>query len=217
MKFSPKKSVHALSLTALVLMAVLAGCSSEADGNPELEETTDASSPEPTEYVPASAEGPAQNVPEPRLPAVTTEDSEEGAIAALQYFWEAELYASLTGNSEPLIVVSSDECAFCTESIEGWPRNYERGYWSAMHGEIEVEVTEVVRDLEDKDSANVAHLYFELVEPPTDFYDEEGNRSEGSFDSSEKQDWLAELTYDATAQSWQVEWLGLEDAVVWED
>src|SRR5690625_7537990 len=86
MKSSPKKSVHALSLTAFVLVTVLAGCSSEADEGPELEETTDASSPESTEHIPASADGPAQNVPEPRLPAVDTENKEEGDRATIELF-----------------------------------------------------------------------------------------------------------------------------------
>lgn len=190
----------------------LTGCSNNDDESPDLGDTTDASVSDPTEYIPASEQGPAENVPEPRLPAVTTEPTEEGAQATLEYFWEAEAYASLTGDSAPLTLVSSDECNFCSESIEGWPRNYENGYWTDMHGEIEVDVTEVVVGSEDENTENVVYLSFALTEPPTDFYDETGLRTDGSFDSVEELDWLAEMVYDGTAQSWQVEWLGLEES-----
>ena len=53
------------SLAALTLCVVLAGCSNDDDA--ELDETMDASEIESAEYVPASADGPAQNVPEPNF------------------------------------------------------------------------------------------------------------------------------------------------------
>ena len=220
MKSSSKKSVHARTLTFLTTSALflaLVGCSNTDDASPDLDETTDASVSDTTEFIPASEEGPAQNVPEPRLPAVTTERSHEGAQTALEYFWEAESYASLTGDSGPLSIVSSEDCAFCIESIEGWPQNYDEGYWSVMDGDIEVDVTEVVMSDEEDENQNVAHVYFELTEPPTDFFNEEGRRMEESFDSSEVTGWLAELVYDATAQSWNVKWLGLEEDIVWDE
>src|SRR5699024_12344017 len=75
-------------LAARYLPVRLAGCTNDDDV--QLDDTTDASEVDPTEYIPASAEGPAQNVPEPNLPAVATENTEEGAKATLEYFWEAE-------------------------------------------------------------------------------------------------------------------------------
>lgn len=229
MKSSSKKSVHARTLTFLTasfLFLSLTGCSDTDDASPDLEETTDPKvldTPEipetsnTPEYVPASEEGPAQNVPEPQLPTVTTEATDEGARAALEYFWEAESYASVTGDSGPLATVSSKDCAFCEESIEGWPRNYEEGYWAVMDGEIEVDVTQVLTADDENETQKMAHVYFELTEPPTAFYNDAGVRMEGSFDSSASTRWLAELVYDATAQSWHVNWVGLEEDVVWDE
>ena len=220
MKSSSKKSAVKWLLggfTALILTISLTGCSQSAEESPELEKTTDASLADTAEYVPASADGPAQNVPEPRLPVSATENSDDGAKATLEYFWEAEAFASLTGNGDSLAVVSDDSCAFCHESIDGWPKNYEDGYWSVLHGDIIVNVTEVVTSEEDDEEESVAHIYFELTEPATDFYNEEGKHLEASFDETDTQDWFAILNYDATAQIWKVEWLGLEDDVVWEE
>src|SRR5690625_65963 len=217
--YSPtKKSVTLRIFAALIGLTVtasLAACSNndEDDNNPELGKTTDASVSESTEFVPASEDGPAQNVPEPRLPAVTTEDTVEGAEAALRYFWEAETYASLTGDSDPMLVISSDECNFCEESIEGWPRNYEDGSWSAIHGDLEITVIESEKGFDDESGETVAHVYFELTEPPTDFYDSSGNRMDGSFDSPDTTEWFALLIFDGTAQTWKVDWVGLEDTV----
>ena len=220
MKSLRKKSVHSRKLTyltAFTMVLALAGCSNTDDESPDLEETTDASVSDPVEYIPASEDGPAENVPEPRLPAETTEHSARGAEATLKYFWDAEAYASLTGDSAPLDAVSSDSCAFCAESIEGWPSNYDQGYWSVTHGDIEVEVTETKYGVMEAEHEDVAFVYFSLKEPPTDFYDESGALLEGSFDSIERRNWIAELIYDDEEQSWIVKGLGLEEIPAEED
>ena len=137
MKSFSKKPVYARTLTFLtasILLVSLSGCSAADDVSPDLEETTDATvadttepteGPDTSEYVPASEEGPAQNVPEPRLPAVATEESVEGACRHLEYFWAAVDYARLTGNVEPLAFVSHDSCELCAEHIQGWTARYE--------------------------------------------------------------------------------------------
>lgn len=214
MKFSPKKSVHALSLTALVLMAVLAGCSSEADGNPELEDTTDASSPEPTEYVPASAEGPAQNVPEPEFPTATKENSIEGAQSTLKYFWKAVDYGRLTGDTTHAERVASDDCDLCTDLVTGWRQVYEEESWAALYGEMQLWVNEVNLSRLDAASPDRAEISFSMTEPPVDFYEDGKLLEEESFDSESSADWWAQLVFDGTAQSWQIEWVGLESQVL---
>src|SRR5699024_7528270 len=97
-----KQPAHArifASFAALSVTVCLAGCTND---DVQLDETIDASDVDPTDYIPASADGPAQNVPEPNLPAVATENTEEGAKATLEYFWEAEAYASLTGETDAM-------------------------------------------------------------------------------------------------------------------
>lgn len=203
------------SLAALTLCVVLAGCSNDDDA--ELDETMDASEVDSAEYIPASADGPAQNVPEPKLPAVATENTEEGAEASFQYFWEAEEFARLTGDTSPIALASSEDCDFCAESIEGWENSYEDGYWTDIQGDLVAETTDVEIAKDDESGELVAHVYFQLHEPATDFYDDEGNRTESSFDAPEVRDWFALMQYDATAQRWQIDWLGLEDSVNWND
>lgn len=202
-------------LAALSLAAVLTGCSNDEDA--ELEETVDASEAGTAEYIPASADGPAQNVPEPKLPAVATENTEEGAEATLKYFWDAESLASLTGETSALELVSSEDCDFCMESVEGWRESYEEGSWSVLHGDIQILVSEIETATDEVTERPVAHVYFELEEPPTDFYGSDGNLSDTSFDTSSQSDWFALLFFDATAQRWEIEWIGLEESVDWED
>ena len=217
MKPTPKKSVTTLLLTGLIMVAALVGCSSNADDSPDLEETTDASSAQQTDYIPASEDGPAQNVPEPRLPAVATENSEEGAQAALEYFWEAEQYARLSGLTDPLEVVSADQCEFCEESIQSWPASFEEGVWSVTNAELAVDITEVRVSSSVDESQSVGHVFFKLREPATNFYDSHGARPDESFEEPEVTEWLALMLYDATAQRWEIDWVGLEEAITWEE
>lgn len=216
MSFSPKQSVQKrilVSLTALTLTAVLAGCSSDNEADLDTTETPDVE----TEYIPASADGPAQNVPEPKLPAVATENTEEGAEATLEYFWEAEEYASLTGETAALSLVSGQNCDFCDESIGGWKESYDEGSWSVLHGELEVAATDIQTAVDEASTRPVAHIYFELHEPATDFYASGGEQSDTSFETSSDSEWFSLLYFDGTAQQWEIEWVGLEDSVDWEE
>lgn len=217
MKTSPKKSVSTLWLFSLALAVALVGCSNNADDGPDLEETTDASSVQKTEYIPASEDGPAQNVPEPRLPAVATENSEEGAQAALEYFWEAEQYARLSGVTDPLEIVSAKQCEFCEESIQGWPASFEEGIWSVTNKELAVDIEDVRVADSDDEAQSVGHVFFRLQEPATKFYDSNGLRKDESFEEPEVTDWVALMLYDATAQRWEIDWVGLEEAITWEE
>ncbi|GAA2043246.1 hypothetical protein GCM10009720_25070 [Yaniella flava] len=211
-----KKSVRNRLVTGLVgltLAVGLTGCSN--DDEETLGDTIDASDTESLEYVPASADGPAQNVPEPNLPAVATENSEEGAEATLEYFWETEEYARLTGDTEPLALVSSEDCEFCFESIQGWEHSYGEGEWVVLQGELQIEITEVQLGDDEERSQPVAHVFFELDEPGIDFYENDGILHQDSFDKPDIKKWVSLLYFDATGQRWEVEWLGLEESVTW--
>lgn len=200
------------SLGALAISVCLAGCTND---DVQLDETIDASEVDSTEYIPASADGPAQNVPEPNLPAVATENTEEGAKATLEYFWEAEAYASLTGETDAMTLIATDECDFCMESINDWKQSYNGGSWAVLNGDIETEISDIQTDLDDTNK-QIAHIFFQLHEPATDFYSEEGEQKDTSFDAPATNDWFALLFFDATAQRWKVEWIGLEESITWE-
>lgn len=214
----PKQSVPNrifASLAALTFTAFLAGCSNDDDAA-ELDETIDASEVESTEYIPASADGPAQNVPEPKLPAVATENTEEGAEATLKYFWEAIDYARLTGETEQLQLVSSDNCEFCTGFFEDWSTAYEAGQWAVSHGNVEDEVTEVWLGHDEDQNVPTADVMFSVSDPAVDLYNSGGDLEQASESSTEATEWFAILLYDATAQRWEIDWIGLEELVEWD-
>lgn len=220
MKSLSKKSATKWLLSSAIastLIFTLAGCSNTEEENPKLEKTSDASVTEPTDYVPASADGPAQNVPEPRLPTAAAENSETGAESALSFFWEAEEYARLTGDTELIALVSSEECEFCIESIQGWEQSYQEGFWNVPNGSLNIEITATDFVEGDAGRRSVAHLFFELDEPATEFYDKGGQITAESFDAPEVNDWFALMYYNATAQKWEIEWIGLEENISWED
>ncbi|WP_258934970.1 DUF6318 family protein [Nesterenkonia pannonica] len=72
---------------------------SGADSADEEEEEEDEESGEP---IPASADGPAQNWPEPEIPDGIYEETEEGAEALLHYWWEVLNHARITGRRASL-------------------------------------------------------------------------------------------------------------------
>ncbi|TDS84302.1 DUF6318 family protein [Nesterenkonia aurantiaca] len=80
--------------------------------------------PSPTP-VPASSDGPAQNWPEPEIPAEIYEETEEGALAALEYWFEAITYLQLTGDFEPAAAVSAPDCEMCDDTIAQFYDLYE--------------------------------------------------------------------------------------------
>lgn len=92
---------------------------SSGDGD-ETEEPE--SSPTP---VPASSDGPAQNWPEPEVPDEIYEETEEGALAALRYWFEADLYMELTGDSVPFESASDSGCEICDARIGQFQHLYD--------------------------------------------------------------------------------------------
>lgn len=192
------------SLAALTLCVVLAGCSNDDDA--ELDETMDASEVESAEYVPASADGPAQNVPEPNLPAVATENTEEGAEATLKYFWEAIDYARLTGETDPIALVSHDSCEFCDLYMEGWQDRYENGDWAVVQGSVEIEIHETDTHLDDEQREWTA-ISFRITQPAAALYVDDEKDVEESVEANSAA-WIADLSYNGTTQRWLVEWTG---------
>lgn len=100
------------------IIFVLAGCSSGASSSPteggatteqtasptrssEQSAAPDTSS-DPRRYEPSSAEGPAKNVPIPKMPAAAKEKSTDGASAFAEYYFELINYSIETNDSEPL-------------------------------------------------------------------------------------------------------------------
>lgn len=106
------------------------GEESSSAGEPSEGSGDDGSSEESSgEPVPASSEGPAQNVPVPEAPAQLTEESEEGAEAALKYWWELDAYTRNTGDTDPLKAISGEDCTFCINRVNRVIKTYDQGDW----------------------------------------------------------------------------------------
>ena len=83
----------------------------------------------PADYVPASLDGPAQNVPEPVMPDLAKEESREGAQAFLDYWSDAMWYANQTGNTTYIREIVSEACEVCNDQFAVIEDVYAEGAW----------------------------------------------------------------------------------------
>ncbi|MGX5357274.1 DUF6318 family protein [Kocuria sp. KH4] len=135
--------------SALLALLVLTGCGSDDDGaaaspsraasagvaadgsaggSPAPARTPDPSA-EPGEYVPASLDGPAQNVPKPVMPPLAREESREGAQAFLDYWSDAMWYANQTGDTTYVRAIVSESCEVCINQFDVIEDVYKEGAW----------------------------------------------------------------------------------------
>ena len=97
-----------------------AGAGASASASP-----TSTSIPTPTAaYKPASAEGPAENVPLPMMPELAKQESKEGLEAFAEYWYALANYGYETGDPEPVRAVSAETCITC----RSYYRVIEKGY-----------------------------------------------------------------------------------------
>ncbi|MGP0222320.1 DUF6318 family protein [Paenarthrobacter sp. NCHU4564] len=130
--FRPTYRLPVAAAAAAALL--LAGCSS--GGSPSANPTTTAapapggsagpseSSGPPTvsatgAYKPADAQGKAQNVPVPVMPALARENTKEGLEAFIRYWYAVLSYAYETGETGALDAVSKPSCALCRSLSDG--------------------------------------------------------------------------------------------------
>lgn len=195
------RSSRMLPAVALGIAVVvsLSACGGDADSEPTVDPTEPSVSSSP-EYVPASADGPAQNVPVPELPDEAHEQTAEGAEAALKHFWETWDYLNLTGDSGPLEDASVEDCAFCQNNIENWTSLYADDHWMAFDGRAEVVDPEVV--LTEDNSA--AEVRYKLNPPFATTFDPGGNIIDESVTQREDEEWTAILEFNSPQSRWAV-------------
>lgn len=150
-------STRTLTLSAAVLglTLLLSGCNQpeepESPDSPggSASETASSASPSASttaetpgsdgEYVEASADGPAQNVPKPEKSALADEESYEGAQAFLDYLADARAYAWQTGDTSLIREATSGACEVCTMEYDDIDYVYDSGGW-ATAGREEVRI-----------------------------------------------------------------------------
>ncbi|MFW6187276.1 MAG: DUF6318 family protein [Actinomycetota bacterium] len=125
---------------AVLSAVLLTGCGPDGDdaaaapsstGSPGASATAPAPGPDatPADYVPASLDGPAQNVPKPVMPDLAREESREGAQAFLDYWSDAMWYANQTGDTGIARDIISDACDRCEEQLNVIEKVYAEGAW----------------------------------------------------------------------------------------
>ncbi|WP_225219692.1 DUF6318 family protein [Arthrobacter gallicola] len=142
---------------------LLSGCSGSGEADADAAETPSASpsatpsesqspSPSPSAvYKPASAEGPAENVPLPVMPEEAKIESKEGLIAFARHWYDLVNYGFETGQTEYVREISGPDCKICNHFFLGVEEAYSDGGW-LEGGSLEVLsiTSEFVKTAEDR-------------------------------------------------------------------
>ncbi|MBD7996755.1 hypothetical protein H9639_15765 [Arthrobacter sp. Sa2CUA1] len=115
-----------------------------ASGSTEASQESDspAALPAPTpSYSQASGDGPAANVVLPVLPEVAKQETVEGFLSFVEYWFDLINYGYETGDVEPIRAISGPNCKVCVNFYEDIPSNYAEGGW-LEGGYVDVENTE---------------------------------------------------------------------------
>ncbi|MFF1831909.1 DUF6318 family protein [Paenarthrobacter sp. NPDC058040] len=114
-------------------------------------------------YKPADANGKAQNVPVPMMPALAKENSKEGLEAFIRYWFQLLSYAYETGDGHAAKDLSAVECVLCSDLLSAVATNYTDNRW-LVGGQYETPVIEVLwQPHGNQQSAKVQVLQQEIV------------------------------------------------------
>ena len=159
----------AVSLAVAGSVVVLSGCSGSDAAQSQSETVSLSPSPSAT-YKPASAEGPAENVPLPVMPEEAKVESKEGLIAFARYWYELANYGYETGDVEPLRAVSGPDCFACGSYYSTVDSGYQQGWIS---GGI-IEALDFQSTFAETDTGRVQVLT-QFVQDPLDIYNPSGH------------------------------------------
>lgn len=149
-------------------------------------------------YVPASAEGPAQNVPKPVMPEVMKEETQEGAEAAVKYFWETVYYMQQTGDAGLEQEISGPTCKFCEHHKNSIMKLYGDGGWM-------VSETATIHSAITRPSKNGYTSTILLNMSKEEFFEKSGDEIAVSMsDSEDKAPWIAQSHYDKDLGHWTI-------------
>ncbi|GAA1338099.1 DUF6318 family protein [Arthrobacter roseus] len=128
----------AVAVVSLVLLSGCAGAGASSDESsaaalPKTSASaTPTLTPTPTPsavYKPASAEGPAQNVPLPKMPEAATKETKAGLQAFGKYVIALFSYGYETGDVKPVKAVISSDCDLCANYFKMVKAGYEDDDW----------------------------------------------------------------------------------------
>ncbi|UWX97857.1 DUF6318 family protein [Arthrobacter zhaoxinii] len=136
------KLLAAVTAVPLLFLTACSGASGDPGGGEsapgQTSSTTASPTPTPTptptpsaKYKPASAEGPAENVPLPVMPEEAKVQSKEGLEAFARYWYEAANYGYETGDVGLVQAVSSPDCTTCLNYYGVVKAGFADGAWMA--------------------------------------------------------------------------------------
>ncbi|WP_146112409.1 DUF6318 family protein [Arthrobacter sp. MYb224] len=106
----------------------------------ESKTTMPSPSPAKPKYEPATAKGPAKNVPKPQMPELAKKQNEEGAIAFVKYYFEVMNYSLETYTVDELIEITMRSCQLCGDNFIDPVRSHaKKKYWQ-VSGDYETNV-----------------------------------------------------------------------------
>lgn len=148
-----KRSRRAVTAVGMAAVLALVGCSggggpgaapSQATSSSASPSTSASPIPTPTPtpvYKPASASGPAENVPVPVKPALADEFSKAGLEAFATYWYATLSYAYESGDTGPMEAITDPSCTTCANvgaSIKKW---HSEGRW-ILGGQVTVSLAQ---------------------------------------------------------------------------
>ena len=176
-----RRRLAAVSLAVAGSLVALTACSGSEDPGADAaqspspsvsESVSPSSSPSPSAtYTPASAEGPAENVPLPVMPEEAKVESKEGLIAFARYWYELVNYGYETGDVEPVKAVSGPDCFACQSFYRGMSDVYGTGGW-IQGGQIEIITLDSEYQLTSQDRRQVL---VSVKQRDMIYWDEAGN------------------------------------------
>lgn len=187
---------------ALSMAFALTSCSDSGgnNGDDAASPTASSATASNTEFIPASADGPAQNVPVPELPDAAREQTPEGAEATLEYWWDALDYLYLTNDPAPLLKISGTDCVMCKHFQEVVPEALSEDRWYVIDGAHEVE--DVSSDLfADQETAEFEYT---VLQPRAQLLEGSGTQIAEHSSSAQTVRVKTLVSYSPTLEHWQV-------------
>ncbi|WP_146068456.1 MULTISPECIES: DUF6318 family protein [unclassified Arthrobacter] len=109
---------------------------SSSESTSPMESAAPSATPTAT-YKPATAEGPAENVPPPVMPELANEESKEGLEAFAKYWYATIDYGFETGDLEPFKAINGPDCIVCKSVFDIVGPGYRNEDW-ITGGKLEV-------------------------------------------------------------------------------
>lgn len=141
------------------------------------------------------------------MPEEMKEETEDGAKAAVQYWWDTMTYLQRTGDAEPLKAVSADACDFCHSYSKGISDWYAEGGWHS--GSKHVVNSALTGVLNDDNRVREVTILLEMGASISYRPDGTVDRDQSS-DARSDVPFITDVQYDPEAGHWRTTFVSYE-------